>query len=243
MRPCATARAWWAGEKGKRRFLWVHLYDPHAAYDPPEPFASRYRDDPYLGEVAAADSFLAPLLAPWLGGGIHHIGSTAVPGLAAKPIVDILVTVADPDDESAFVPALERAGYALRVREPGHRMLRTPELDVHVHVWREGSADAERDVALRDRLRANAADRAAYEALKRSLAERDWEDMNHYADAKGALIREIRARAGRGQKCGFGKRRRRATQRRNGGYRKGRSREVRPQVRSRAALQRWRILA
>ncbi|HEY7215709.1 MAG TPA: sulfatase-like hydrolase/transferase [Thermoanaerobaculia bacterium] len=64
----AAARAWWDGEKGKRRFLWVHLYDPHAAYDPPEPFASRYRDNPYLGEVAAADSFLAPLLSPFLDG-------------------------------------------------------------------------------------------------------------------------------------------------------------------------------
>ena len=65
----AAARAWWEARKGGRRFLWVHLYDPHAAYDPPEPFASRYRDNPYLGEVAAADSFLAPLLDPLLVGG------------------------------------------------------------------------------------------------------------------------------------------------------------------------------
>jgi arylsulfatase A-like enzyme/tetratricopeptide (TPR) repeat protein len=64
----AAARAWWDGQKGKRRFLWVHLYDPHAAYEPPEPFASRYRDNPYLGEVAATDSFLAPLLSPFLEG-------------------------------------------------------------------------------------------------------------------------------------------------------------------------------
>jgi arylsulfatase A-like enzyme/Tfp pilus assembly protein PilF len=64
----AAARAWWAAQAGKRRFLWVHLYDPHAAYDPPEPFATRYRDNLYLGEVAAADSFLAPLLDPFLAG-------------------------------------------------------------------------------------------------------------------------------------------------------------------------------
>jgi arylsulfatase A-like enzyme/Flp pilus assembly protein TadD len=63
-----AARTWWQGQQGKRRFLWVHLYDPHAAYDPPEPFASRYRDNPYLGEVAATDSFLAPLLGPFLDG-------------------------------------------------------------------------------------------------------------------------------------------------------------------------------
>lgn len=62
------ALSWWRKQKGKPRFLWVHLYDPHAAYEPPEPFASRFRDNPYLGEVAAADSFLAPLLGPFLDG-------------------------------------------------------------------------------------------------------------------------------------------------------------------------------
>jgi len=122
---------------------------------------------------------------------IEHIGSTSVPGLAAKPIVDILVEVARLEDAD-----LARAGYVLRVREDGHRMFRTPELDVHVHVWPSGSPDIASDLAFRDRLRASAEDRAAYEALKRELATRDWEDMNHYADAKGALIREIRARGG-----------------------------------------------
>jgi GrpB-like predicted nucleotidyltransferase (UPF0157 family) len=126
---------------------------------------------------------------------IEHVGSTSVPGLAAKPIVDILVAVDDPDDEAAFVPALEAAGYVLRVREPAHRMLRTPELDVHVHVWRDGCENMSRDLAFRDRLRASAADRAAYERLKRSLARREWDDMNDYAAAKGGLIAEITRRA------------------------------------------------
>jgi arylsulfatase A-like enzyme/Flp pilus assembly protein TadD len=62
------ALAWWKARQGRPRFLWVHLYDPHAAYEPPEPFASRFKDNPYLGEVAAADSFLAPLLGPFLTG-------------------------------------------------------------------------------------------------------------------------------------------------------------------------------
>jgi len=62
------ALAWWRAQKGKPRFLWVHLYDPHAPYEPPEPFASRFKDNAYLGEVAAADSFLAPLLGPFLDG-------------------------------------------------------------------------------------------------------------------------------------------------------------------------------
>ena len=125
---------------------------------------------------------------------VEHIGSTSVPGLAAKPIVDVLVAVADAEDD-AVVAALEGAGYVLRVREPGHRMVRTPELDVHVHVWRDGSDEARKDIAFRDRLRASAEDRAAYERLKRELAPRDWEDLNAYAAAKGPLIEAILSRA------------------------------------------------
>jgi GrpB-like predicted nucleotidyltransferase (UPF0157 family) len=69
---------------------------------------------------------------------VEHIGSTSVPGLAAKPIVDILLVVGDSRDEGSYLPAMEGAGYVLRVREPGfdeHRMFRTPAKDVHVHVF------------------------------------------------------------------------------------------------------------
>jgi len=127
---------------------------------------------------------------------IEHIGSTAVLGLAAKAIVDLLVTVADLDDEGAFGPALVAAGYELRVREPGHRMFRTPARDVHVHVWSDLDPEVERHLRFRDRLRASASDRAAYEQLKRELARREWSDMNHYADAKSELIAEILRRSG-----------------------------------------------
>jgi GrpB-like predicted nucleotidyltransferase (UPF0157 family) len=127
---------------------------------------------------------------------VEHIGSTAVPGLAAKPIIDILVTVADPDDDSVFAPALARAGYELRVRERGHRMFRPPERDVHVHVSADDDPEVERYLAFRDRLRASPRDRAAYERLKRKLALRGgWDDMNHYALAKSTLIEAIIARA------------------------------------------------
>lgn len=124
---------------------------------------------------------------------IEHVGSTSVCGLAAKPVVDLIVTVADPADES-IVGAMEAAGYELRVREPGHRMFRTPERDVHVHVWRDSDPEVERNLRFRDRLRESAEDRLAYEQLKRELAERDWPDMNYYAEAKGELIAEITAR-------------------------------------------------
>jgi GrpB-like predicted nucleotidyltransferase (UPF0157 family) len=125
---------------------------------------------------------------------IEHFGSTAVPGLAAKPIIDLIVAVADPEDE-AVARALVSVGYELRVREPGHRMFRTPQRDVHVHVWRESDPEIERCLRFRDRLRADPADRADYERLKRELATREWEDMNEYAQAKDELIAAINARA------------------------------------------------
>jgi GrpB-like predicted nucleotidyltransferase (UPF0157 family) len=126
---------------------------------------------------------------------IDHIGSTAVPGLAAKPIVDIDLSVDDPDDEAAYLPALERAGYQLRVRERGHRMLRTPDLEVHVHVCPAGGEWERRHLLFRDWLRVDAVDRGRYVAAKRQLARRDWPDMNAYADAKTTVIHEITARA------------------------------------------------
>ncbi|NUT54990.1 MAG: GrpB family protein [Thermoleophilia bacterium] len=153
-----------------------------ADYDPawPERFAvERARIASALGERALR---------------IEHIGSTSVPGLAAKPIVDILVEVAALEHAAG----LERAGYVLRVREDGHRMYRTPEIDVNVHAWPAGSPSIATDLAFRDRLRASPEDRAAYEALKRELAARDWPDVNRYAEAKGPLIREILARAATG---------------------------------------------
>jgi len=64
----APALAWWRQQRGRRRFMWVHLFDPHAPYEPAEPYASRFPANPYLGEVAAADAYLAPLLEPFLAG-------------------------------------------------------------------------------------------------------------------------------------------------------------------------------
>ncbi|MGO9753270.1 MAG: GrpB family protein [Solirubrobacteraceae bacterium] len=126
---------------------------------------------------------------------IEHIGSTAVPGLAAKPIIDLLVTVEDPEDESRTVPRLTAAGYELRVREPGHRMFHTPDRDVHVHIWGEDDPEVARCLRFRDRLRDSPEDRQTYEQRMRELARRDSTDMNHYADAKGPMIEAILARA------------------------------------------------
>ena len=101
---------------------------------------------------------------------VEHIGSTSVPGLVAKPIVDVLLVVRDSADEPAWLPDLEAAGYVLRVREPDwheHRMLRTPTKDVHLHVYSPDSPEIARNLAFRDRLRTDAVDRALYADTKR----------------------------------------------------------------------------
>lgn len=127
---------------------------------------------------------------------IEHIGSTSVPGLAAKPIIDLLVVVHDSTDESVYLPQLEAAGYVLRVREPDwneHRMFRTPERDVHVNVYSVGCPEIERNLTFRDRLRRNADNRRRYERTKRELAAKEWSDMNGYAEAKTEVIESILA--------------------------------------------------
>ena len=126
--------------------------------------------------------------------GIDHIGSTAVPGLVAKPIVDLLLVVADSADEGAYLPALEGAGYVLRVREPDfeeHRMFRTPEGDVHVHVLSAGSPEIERYLRFRDALRSAPFLRARYQSLKQALATQGRQDMNAYAAAKSEMVEAV----------------------------------------------------
>jgi GrpB-like predicted nucleotidyltransferase (UPF0157 family) len=137
-----------------------------------------------------------------LGGAVQrveHIGSTAVPALFAKPIIDILLVVDDAADEASYLPELEDVGYELRVREADfdeHRMLRTPARDVHIHVFPPWSAEIDRYLILRDHLRACPQARTAYEARKRELSNREWPTMNHYATAKGAVIEALIAEAG-----------------------------------------------
>jgi GrpB-like predicted nucleotidyltransferase (UPF0157 family) len=129
---------------------------------------------------------------------IEHVGSTSVPMLDAKPIIDIIVLVEDPGDEAAYLPALVAAGYVLRVREPDwhqHRMFRTPQLDVHVHIFSPGCVEVTRQLAFRDRLKRNTEDRHLYESVKRKLAKEEWPDMNAYARAKTDVVEQITVRA------------------------------------------------
>jgi GrpB-like predicted nucleotidyltransferase (UPF0157 family) len=124
---------------------------------------------------------------------LEHVGSTSVPGLAAKPRIDILLVVEDSSDEAAYVPALEAAGFELHIREVDwheHRCLKAVDPDANLHVFSPGCVEIERMIGFRDWLRTHDDDRLL------RLAAQQWEFVQDYADAKSEVIEEIRIRAG-----------------------------------------------
>ncbi|HKO03562.1 MAG TPA: GrpB family protein [Candidatus Acidoferrales bacterium] len=129
---------------------------------------------------------------------VEHTGSTSVPGLPSKPVIDVLLVVADSRDEAAYVPDLESAGYVLRIREANwheHRMLNGRDTDINLHVFSAGCPEIDRMLTFRDWLRNHAADRDLYARAKLALAREDWKHVQNYADAKSAVVEEILARA------------------------------------------------
>jgi GrpB-like predicted nucleotidyltransferase (UPF0157 family) len=157
-------------------------------WDPAWP--SRYQD--WRGRLATA---LGPAALR-----IDHVGSTSVPGLAGKPVIDVQVSVRDVEDEASYVPAVEGAGVRLRMREPGHRYFRPVEglpREIHVHACAAGS-DWERDHLLfRDYLRAHPAVASEYGRRKEALAERYRTDRVAYTEAKTCFILDALERAAR----------------------------------------------
>jgi GrpB-like predicted nucleotidyltransferase (UPF0157 family) len=129
---------------------------------------------------------------------IEHVGSTSVPGLCAKPIIDMLLVVKDSADEPSYVPALEAAGYTMRIREADwfeHRLFKGPDTDINLHVFSAGTSEIDRMLRFRDWLRSNESDREKYAQVKRSLAKNKWRHVQHYADAKTPIVQEIMERA------------------------------------------------
>jgi GrpB-like predicted nucleotidyltransferase (UPF0157 family) len=153
-----------------------------AAYDPAWPAtfdlqAARIRTA--LGPVATA---------------VEHVGSTSVPGLAAKPIIDINLLAVDSADEPAYVPALEALGYVLHIREPGwheHRLLRLDDPRVNLHVFTTGSTEHTRMIMFRDRLRTDPESLELYLTTKQRLAAQHWERVQDYADEKSSVVEQI----------------------------------------------------
>ncbi len=129
---------------------------------------------------------------------LEHAGSTSVPGLPAKPIIDIILAVPDSSDEATYVAPLETAGYVLRIREPEwfeHRVLKGPDTDINLHVFTVGCPEIDQMLLFRDWLRHHPEERDRYAAAKRDLAKREWKFVQSYADAKTVVVHQILARA------------------------------------------------
>lgn len=128
---------------------------------------------------------------------IDHVGSTSVPGLPAKPIIDVAVVVGDPGDEEAYLPALQRAGFVLVVREPwwhDHRCLRHADPRANVHVFGTDCPEVARMRIFRDWLRTHPDDLAAYRDAKLAAAQGGGHVMEYNA-RKQDILREIVVRA------------------------------------------------
>jgi len=166
-----------------------------------EPLNGKVHLAPYDPGWPAAFERIAGLVREALGDKallLEHVGSTSVPDLSAKPVIDLVLAVSDSADEPSYVPFLEARGFALRIREPewfGHRLLKTPGVRGNLHVFSAGCEEVDRMLTFRDWLRANEADRRRYEAVKHSLAARNWKYTQDYADAKSEVVQEILARA------------------------------------------------
>jgi GrpB-like predicted nucleotidyltransferase (UPF0157 family) len=129
---------------------------------------------------------------------IEHVGSTSIPGLAAKPKIDILLIVTNSADEPSYVPAIEAVGYVLHIREPDwyeHRLFKGPDTDINLHVFSPGCPEIERMLLFRNWLRNHPEDRQLYERTKQELARQNWKYTQNYADAKAPVVEEILARA------------------------------------------------
>ncbi len=129
---------------------------------------------------------------------VEHVGSTSIPGLCAKPIMDMLLIVENSADESSYLPILEAAGYTLHIREPEwleHRVFKGPVTDINLHVFSKGTSEIDRMLLFQDWLRIHKADRNKYARVKKELAKNKWRHVQPYADAKTSIIEEIMQRA------------------------------------------------
>ena len=155
-------------------------------YDPEWP--ARFATLDAMVRAALGDRVLA----------LEHVGSTSVPGLAAKPVIDADLTVADSGDEASYVPDLEGAGFVLRVREPDweeHRVLTLEAPQTNLHVFSPGASEPQRHVVFRDWLAGHPDDREAYAELKLALGRRGFTDSMDYNNHKAELVYDIYERA------------------------------------------------
>lgn len=178
--------------------------DPAWAHEPPEicPFDPGWRDS-----ARAECTRLAAVLGPWLVDGVEHIGSTAVPGLPAKPVVDLMASVRDPDVVAREASAeLAADGWCAVPPEldgrPWRRFFVKPDAPglrrvAHLHVLAAGHPRWDQQLAFRDALRRDPGLAARYAGLKRRLATRHADDRESYTRAKSDFVAEVLGRTGR----------------------------------------------
>lgn len=159
-------------------------------------------DPAWADRFASAAEQVAGLLAPWLAGEIAHIGSTAVPGLRAKPVVDMLAPVTALDDRASMVRSLSDAGWLYWPDDPNgawRLWLLRPRPEARTHhlvVIAAGDPAVTALLAFRDALRGDAGLRRAYGELKQDLAERYPNERNAYTNAKADFVAEVLRDAG-----------------------------------------------
>ncbi len=147
-------------------------------------------------------ALLEHVLAPWLEGGIHHVGATAVPGLRAKPIIDVMAGVRDLDEARAAFDGLRKHSYLYAPHRPGiaHHFVKPSlplsEVTHGLHLTNRGSDLWRERIAFRDALRRDRALAAEYEALKMQLAEEHRDDLSAYTEGKRAFVARVLACAG-----------------------------------------------
>ena len=164
---------------------------------PPVPLVVVPHDEAWSARFGEVESWIREALGDRVLA-LSHVGSTSVPGLAAKPVIDADLTVADSADESAYVPDLERAGFVLRVREPDweqHRMFTVRDRSVNLHVFSPGAIEPQRHLVFAAWLRAHPQEALTYGRLKSELAARGFADVMDYNNHKAALVYDIYERA------------------------------------------------
>ncbi len=166
-----------------------------------EPIAIAEPDPGWTVLAAALIAGLRQRLQPWLCDGIHHVGSTAVPELPAKPIIDLIAGIDTLESTGAIAPLLADDGWHLVPPEldgrPWQRLfvrVRDDRRTAHLHLMTAGSARWQDQLAFRDRLRADGALRREYAALKRRLAERHPDDREAYTGGKAAFVARVLGR-------------------------------------------------
>lgn len=180
---------------------WLRLDTDAVTSQPRDP---QWRDeDIYVVEYDSdwPDNFTAEaarieaVIGPWVAGGIHHVGSTAVPGLAAKPIIDILVGVADLDTSRPCIELLAPLQYLYAPYHPDvmHWFCKPDpaKRTHHLHLVPTGSSRYAEELAFRDYLRGHPDRARAYEHLKRELASRYRHDREAYTEGKADFVREV----------------------------------------------------